>query len=212
LLDLNNLLPTSWKRVLDDHSDCLAKIDQQLEKDFLAGKVILPRKEWIFSALELAPENVQVIILGQDPYPRVDHAIGRAFAVPKGEKSLPPTLRNIFKELASDLGVSETDPSLMRWQEQGVLLLNSTLTVNQGESDSHKGYGWNCLTNNIIKVLAMQGAKAILWGKRAEGFARYFNEKAVVSAHPSPLSAYRGFFGSMPFSRINAMLSKPINW
>jgi uracil-DNA glycosylase len=176
-----------------------------------------------YRALEiLSPDDVKVIILGQDPYHGAGEAHGLAFSVPDGVK-MPPSLRNIFRELADDMKVSSpTETDLTRWAKQGVLLLNTSLTVAPGSPGSHANIGWKRVTDAIISALADSGKPRVfvLWGKHAQG-KRPLIEKnkthlILESAHPSPLSVYRGFFGSKPFSQINQWLlkhgQKEINW
>lgn len=172
----------------------------------------LPPAPFIFRALQLtSPDAVRVVVLGQDPYHGPGQAEGLSFSVPQGIKT-PPSLRNIFKELASDLGVPvPVHGHLVEWAKRGVLLLNTILTVQPGSPLSHKGLGWETVTAHALKhVAALPGARAfLLWGAGAAQHATLLDPArhlAVVSAHPSPLSAYRGFFGSRPFSRVNAFL------
>jgi uracil-DNA glycosylase len=176
-----------------------------------------------FRALELLkPEDVRVIILGQDPYHGEGEAHGLAFSVPKGVK-MPPSLKNIFRELAEDMKVTtpvETD--LTRWAKQGVLLLNTSLTVAPGKPGSHAKYGWKPVTDAIISALANSAKPRVfvLWGKHAQSKRVLIPESMghliIESAHPSPLSVYRGFFGSQPFSKINSWLlnqgEREIDW
>jgi uracil-DNA glycosylase len=143
--------------------------------------------------------------------------MGLAFSVPSTVSKLPPSLLNIFKELKSDLGVNRSNGDLSDWNDQGVMLLNRILTIGKAGERSHVGLGWEIFTGKVIKILAERGVKAILWGKQAQNFEEVFQEKNFISsAHPSPLSAYRGFFGSKPFSAINILLKEeglnPINW
>ena len=184
--------------------------------------VVLPAPEQTFRALELtAPEHARVLILGQDPYPTPGHAHGLAFSVPSGVRP-PASLRNIFTELQTDLGVpAPVTGCLEPWARQGVLLLNTALTVRAGASNSHAGRGWERLTDAVIRVLADKRTRVVfvLWGAHAQRKAALVDggRHAILTApHPSPLSAHRGFFGSRPFSRINAELvaggQAPIDW
>ena len=194
---------------------------EALEANRKNGIAVLPARSNVFKALQLTPfDQVKVVILGQDPYPNPEHAMGLAFSVPSETKPLPPTLVNIAKELKEDVGCETFDPDLSRWAEQGVLLLNASLTVEQGKSDSHANY-WSPLVNEIITKLSSQREHLvfILWGSRAQAKAQFIDEgkhHIILSPHPSPLAAYRGFFGSKPFSRTNAYLREhrkdPINW
>jgi len=181
-----------------------------------------PAKENIFKALELCPlDKVKVVILGQDPYHGADQAHGLAFSVPDGVK-IPPSLRNIYKELASDIGKEIYESgNLEPWAKQGVLLLNSTLTVEEGEAGFHQGWGWETFTDEVIKQVSKQRENVVflLWGKFAQNKEELINDSKhliLKTTHPSPLSASRGFLGSKPFSQTNQYLKKnklkEINW
>ena len=184
----------------------------------------LPPAGEVLAALAAVPcDAVRVVILGQDPYPTPGHAHGFAFSVTPETRPLPRSLNNIFKEMHSDLGQSPTTGDLTGWARQGVLLLNSCLTVRAGEAGSHAKIGWHALTTEVCATLAARdGIVWILWGKHAQGFKPIIEAGTgrdpliIESVHPSPLSARRGFFGSKPFSRTNAhlkMLGKqPIDW
>tara|TARA_B000000532_G_scaffold244214_1_gene243108 strand:+ start:6316 stop:7050 length:735 start_codon:yes stop_codon:yes gene_type:complete len=180
-----------------------------------------PRPENIFKALRLVPlSELRVVIIGQDPYHAMGQADGLAFSVPVGVKP-PPSLRNIFKERMDDLGLGERSTDLEDLANQGVLLINSVLSVRSGEPRSHRGRGWELLVSLVLKAVndLPRGVCFILWGKDAEQLGQTINRhkhKVFVSAHPSPLSAYRGFFGSKPFSNVNKALIElgfdEINW
>lgn len=184
--------------------------------------VVYPKRDDIFNAFKLCDlDKTKVIILGQDPYHEENQAMGLAFSVPSNIK-IPPSLRNIYKELESDTNeLVIKDGDLTSWAKQGVLLLNTVLTVRKGEANSHKNKGWEIFTNNIIKVLNEDNTPKvfILWGdpsiKKKELITNP-NHLVLTSSHPSPLSAYRDFFGSKPFSKTNKFLSKngieKINW
>lgn len=181
----------------------------------------LPGPERLFAALDiLAPEQVRVVILGQDPYPNASHAMGLAFSVPPQLRPLPRSLGNIHKELLADLGQSRSHGDLSAWCDQGVLLLNPVLSVPEGESHGHKALGWQVLTRQILAEVAQRPTAFVLWGRPAQAFAQPLlaqdHHLILTSAHPSPLSASRGFFGSKPFSRINFWLQSrgedPIDW
>ena len=182
-----------------------------------AGGTVYPPKEKLFEALRLTPpERVRCVILGQDPYHEPGQAMGLAFSVPEGV-TLPPSLRNIYKELRDDLGIERTSGDLRDWAEQGVLLLNATLSVEQGKANSHAKFGWQKLTDAILSAAAKLPRKPVfvLWGGYAGKKAVLLPEgsRVLLSAHPSPLSAYRGFFGSKPFSKVNALLGEnAIRW
>lgn len=207
---------------MDSIKPHLAKINGFLEKERSVGKVIFPEPENIFRALELTPlAKVKVVILGQDPYHGIDQANGLCFSVNKGMK-LPPSLKNIYKELESDCGIAPAaHGDLSAWARQGVLLLNSILTVERGLAGSHRGKGWEALTDEIIQYLSTQKRSIafVLWGDYAQKKGSMIDESkhlVIRGPHPSPLSAYRGFFGSRPFSQINAFLIadslSPIDW
>lgn len=179
----------------------------------------VPSGEKVFRAFEVAPSSYRVLILGQDPYPNPSHAVGLSFAVPPGTKPLPPSLQNIYKELSEDVGI--TNPSdLANWQQQGVMLLNRHLTTKPFVTGAHFSYGWDAFTTSAVRYLyEMRQEKlvAILWGSKAQEIAPLIpHAKIIKSPHPSPLSAYRGFFGSKPFSKANAALAQlgeePIDW
>ena len=178
----------------------------------------IPTTDRILAPLSTSIEDVKVVIVGQDPYPNADFADGFAFSVRPEVSPCPASLINIFKELESDLGTPmPTDGNLERWSRQGVLLINRTLTTIPGESHAHQRCGWMAITEVIIREVASRGAVGILWGGNAQQMSDYFDASRVIkSAHPSPLSAYRGFFGSRPFSRANEVLvsrgASPIIW
>ena len=183
---------------------------------------VFPEEKNVFRALELTPfESVKVVILGQDPYHGFGQAHGLSFSVQKGTL-LPPSLRNIYKELQEDLGGElSTEGDLSHWAKQGVLLLNTVLTVEEGNANSHKGKGWERLTNRLIESLneLKHPVIFILWGKPAQDKEKLItnpNHVLLKAPHPSPLSAYRGFFGSKPFSKVNDILIQqgqtPIRW
>lgn len=180
----------------------------------------LPGPARLFAALSLPPEKVRVVILGQDPYPNASHAMGLAFSVPPGTHPLPRSLANIYRELHDDLGIARLSGDLTPWVDQGVLLLNPVLSVPEGASFGHKSWGWQALARQILARVAARPTAFVLWGKPAQAFAEPLIQGGghliVASAHPSPLSASRGFFGSKPFSRVNDWLTArgapPIDW
>lgn len=185
-------------------------------------KTIYPPKDYIFNALKLTNyENTKVVIVGQDPYHGENQAHGLSFSVQKGIK-LPPSLQNIYKELETDLGIKpRLDGDLTGWAKQGVLLLNAVLTVEKDKAGSHRNWGWELLTDYIIKVLNKKDSPIvfILWGNFAKEKAKLITNPKhfiIISPHPSPFSAYSGFFGSNPFSKTNNYLAKnnltPIDW
>lgn len=183
---------------------------------------IRPAPEHVFAALELTqPEDVRVVILGQDPYPTPGHAHGLAFSVEPHVRPLPRSLVNMFREMEDDQGGARTSGDLRDWARQGVLLLNTALTVPEGQVDGHRRIGWQHLTAQVLDRVVERPTAFVLWGKRAQEVAA----RAVTceephlmirSAHPSPLSARRGFFGSRPFGRVNDWLAargeRPIDW
>ncbi len=189
-----------------------------LNTEYKANKIIYPQKTEYFKALDLVPLNkVKVVILGQDPYHGPDQAHGLCFSVSDGI-AFPPSLKNIFKELHSDLGVEiPKSGNLERWGRQGVLLLNSVLTVEKDQPASHQKQGWEQFTDRIIEVVNQEcnNVVFILWGSYAQKKASFVNQKkhlVIQAVHPSPLSSYRGFFGSKPFSTTNRwLLSKNLS-
>ena len=213
----------SWQAILSpEFEKPYFKALQNFLQTEYATQTIYPRKENIFAALEYTPyEEVKVVILGQDPYHGANQAQGLSFSVQPGVK-IPPSLRNIYKELEDDLGLSPVEHgSLIAWAEQGVLLLNTVLTVREGQANSHRQQGWEQLTDTIIKRLNEREEPVIfiLWGKPAQQKIKMIDTAKhiiIQSVHPSPLSAYRGFFGSAPFSKTNEALiqlgKSPIDW
>jgi uracil-DNA glycosylase len=198
---LFNQLSPVWRKEL--HS-CEAAIDS-IEKE-LGTSTYIPESHEIFAALRVNPSDISVVILGQDPYPNPLDAMGLAFSVRQG-RPLPASLRNISKELQTDVGFPLAHGDLSHWVNQGVLLLNPILTTEPGKSLAHRHLGWEAITQSILEVAAINRPVAILWGKKAHSYASLFEpDLTIQSAHPSPLSAYRGFFGSRPFSRANTML------
>jgi uracil-DNA glycosylase len=202
-MKLIELLPKVWVDFLGLPKDYFHNIEEKIEAD-----PINPRASQIFRAFDIEPKSVRVVIIGQDPYPNQEDAVGLAFSIDQNRKSLPGSLRNIKKELSSDLGLPITDQGdLSRWSEQGVMLLNRILTTKSGESLSHKGFGWEEFTELVIRNLAKQKTIFILWGKSASSLGEFITEdKKIIGVHPSPLSANRGFFGSKPFSECNRRL------
>jgi uracil-DNA glycosylase len=201
----------SWQRLLEPVAP---EIENILAK--IAHEDIAPPREKIFRAFDIDLEEVQVVIFGQDPYPTKGNAMGLAFSVPTNVTQIPASLRNIFQELESDLGFGRPlSGDLTSWERSGVLLLNRVLTTRVGETAAHSDLGWQNITNHIACELGARGVIAILWGKSAQELSGYFSNY-ISSAHPSPLSAYRGFFGSKPFSRVNELLitqgRSPVNW
>ena len=212
-----------WDEVLSDliESPLYADIRAFLKKEY-SSRTIYPPMDKIFSAFKTTPYNkVKAVIIGQDPYHEPDQAHGLCFSVNDGVP-LPPSLQNIFKELKDDLGIENGKSGcLSKWAKQGVMLLNATLTVRRGQANSHSGCGWQEFTDTVIKKLSERDRPIvfILWGGFARSKKKLIDLKkhyVIESAHPSPLSAYNGFFGSKPFSKTNAILESigetPIDW
>lgn len=197
-------------------------VAEKLSESINAGDNIFPPVHQIMRAFDLTPfDKVKVVILGQDPYPTAGHANGLAFSVNACVEPIPKSLKNIFKELEDDLGVKRTAGSLRDWADQGVLLMNNVLTVHEGKPGSHHGWGWETLTEEAITELndKRRNLVFVFWGKKAQEKMQLVDRdkhEVIATAHPSPLSARRGFFGSKPFSRINAYLiktgQKEIDW
>ena len=218
------LTQPSWQEALKEEwsKTYMLELLSYLDEEVKQKKTILPPHQQWFAALNaVALEDVKVVILGQDPYPTVGHAHGLCFSVEEGVK-LPKSLKNIYKELYSDCGVDNTHTgNLTSWASQGILLLNSVLTVEAGKANAHKDIGWEEFTDSIIETVnsECENVVFVLWGAYAQKKGKYIdtNKHLVLNdPHPSPLSAYRGFWGSKPFSKINTYLvSKnklPIEW
>lgn len=208
---LSEFLDPRWKALIPNANLLLANLEEEI--DFSKS---VPSKDLIFKAFECDPMDVSVVIFGQDPYPNAEHAMGLAFSVKKNIRKLPASLRNIYAEMKSDIGGADpVDGDLTYLSEQGVMLLNRGLTL---ELESKKvSPFWYQFTNEVAKVLGTMGVVGIFWGNQAQELVKYFPEnKRILSAHPSPLSAYRGFFGSKPFSTVNKILhaqnKKTIEW
>lgn len=207
----------SWQAALADQREALETIEQRLQK---SASVFAPPMPLVMRVFEQAIDEVKVLILGQDPYPTPGDAIGLAFAV-AAESAMPRSLNNILRELHDDLGDTVTaGGDLTRWSRQGVFLLNRHLTVEVGAAGSHANFGWDSFTDRVLEELARRhvgSLVAVLWGAQAKTAAERLVETTLIqSAHPSPLSAHRGFFGSKPFSRVNEALRQrgiqPIDW
>ncbi|WP_407876402.1 uracil-DNA glycosylase [Qipengyuania nanhaisediminis] len=221
-------IPESWREALAPAlaSEQARRLGGWLREEEAAGKAIYPPRGTRLAALAATPlDQVRVVILGQDPYHGAGQAHGLAFSVAEGVR-LPPSLVNIFKELESDCGVPRRENGdLTGWARQGVLLLNNTLTVEDGKPGSHAGRGWDAITDAALAAVAGSGEPTVfvLWGSHARkkasrvpAIGRSADHLVLTSAHPSPLSAYRGFFGSRPFSQANAFLEangrEPVDW
>jgi uracil-DNA glycosylase len=205
-------LHPEWQKELERHRDLIEEIDT-----FVQGRAIAPSYDLIFRALTQPIGATRVVIFGQDPYPTQGHAHGLAFSVEASVSPLPPSLRNIYKELYSDLAIVRTLGDLSDWQEQGVMLINRILSTDIGQSMAHSKSGWQEVTEAVAQTLGKRNVIAVLWGNTAQELKKHFSPEDVVSSvHPSPLSAHRGFFGSSPFSLVNAKLVtkgyKEINW
>jgi uracil-DNA glycosylase len=218
-MSLKSQIPLSWQSVLESEfsKPYIPKLEAFLEAERKAHQVFPPESE-VFSALEFTPfEAVRVLVVGQDPYHDDGQAHGLAFSVQRGTK-IPPSLVNMFKELESDLGVPRAKHGFLEsWARQGVLMLNTVLTVRAHEAASHKGKGWENLTDAIIRAVSAKSDPVVfvLWGAHAQKKLELIDatrHTVLQSAHPSPLSARNGFFGSKPFSKINAALKTPIDW
>lgn len=207
----SSLVHSSWAPVFEPISGL---IEDVLSK--IAHEDIAPPFESIFHAFSGDVASIRCVIVGQDPYPTPGNAMGLAFSVAPTIEKIPQSLRNIFTELEADQGIAPPrSGDLSPWSSAGVLLLNRILTTRQGESGAHSDIGWQAITNHIAYELGKRDVVAVLWGKQAQELSQYFTYK-VVGVHPSPLSAYRGFFGSRPFSRVNEILltldRKRIDW
>jgi len=204
------LMDESWAQALATQEDTLRGLGDFLRARVAAGEGYQPAGDVILRAFTQPINAVRVLIVGQDPYPTPGYAVGLAFAVPPDTRPLPGSLLNIAKEMQSDLGCQPPE-DLSHWSERGVLLLNRVLTVRPGSPGSHRGQGWEEFTEAAVRALVARGGPlvAILWGRDAQSLSPILGEvPTIMSAHPSPLSASRGFFGSRPFSRANAHLRR----
>jgi uracil-DNA glycosylase len=210
----------SWATALEPVAGRIAAMGDFLRAEVAAGRTYLPAGANVLRAFRTPMDRIKVLIVGQDPYPTPGHAIGLAFAVDRSVRPLPRSLANIYREMRTDLGlVPPSHGDLTGWTESGVLLLNRVLTVAPGQSAAHKGKGWEQVTQRAIEALVArrQPLVAILWGKDAQTLIPMLGATAhIASAHPSPMSADRGFFGSKPFSRANELLiaqgAEPVDW
>lgn len=203
-MPLFDQLHPQWQVELELHKDVIEGIDH-----FLIDKNVAPEYNFIFRALSQAVDSTRVVIFGQDPYPTKGVANGLAFSVDASLKTIPASLRNIYKELEADLGVTRSNGDLSDWADQGVMLINRVLSTEVGSSLAHDTIGWQLITMRVAQVLGDRDVIAVLWGGSALELKGYFREESIVSSvHPSPLSAYRGFFGSSPFSQVNEKLVK----
>lgn len=220
---LADLVHPTWAEALAPVEDDIHRMGEFLRAELEAGRPYLPAGQHVLRAFERPLDAVRVLIVGQDPYPTPGHAVGLSFSVAPDVTPVPKSLINIYKEMQTDLGLpTPSNGDLSPWAAQGVLLLNRVLTVRPGASASHRGKGWEKVTSCAIDALARAHAAgqplvAILWGRDARSLAPALGDMPTVeSAHPSPLSAHSGFFGSRPFSRANDLLSKqgadPVDW
>jgi len=211
-VQLFDQLHPQWQVELARHKNLIDTIDSHI-----ANTAVAPDYKLIFRALSRPIDSTRVVIFGQDPYPTKGVAHGLAFSVDSSVEKLPPSLRNIYKELQADLGVTRTNGDLSDWADQGVMLVNRILSTEVGKSMAHDTLGWQQITETVAQLLGDRDVIAVLWGSSALELKKYFKEGSVISSvHPSPLSAYRGFFGSQPFSKINTKLRekglKEITW
>ena len=219
-LPLAELVAPDWAEALSPVQPRIEQLGDWLRAEVAAGRPYLPAGPNVLRAFTTPLAEVRVLVLGQDPYPTPGHAIGLSFAVERSVRPIPRSLANIYRELRDDLGIgTPAHGDLSAWAEQGVLLLNRVLTVRAGVAGSHRGLGWEDVSTRAVEALAARGEPlvAVLWGRDAQSAAPLLGGVPVIaSAHPSPLSARRGFFGSRPFSRANALLAEqgapPIDW
>ncbi len=217
---LHELVAPDWAEALAPVEPAITAMGDFLRAEVAAGRSYLPQGTHVLRAFQEPMRNVKVLIVGQDPYPTPGHAVGLCFSVDAGVRPLPKSLVNIYRELVHDLGVDPpTTGDLTPWSRHGILLLNRVLTVCPGNAGSHRGRGWEAVTEHAIKALVARGGPlvAILWGRDAQTLKPLLGPTPYLeSAHPSPLSASRGFFGSRPFSRANALLveqgTEPVDW
>lgn len=217
---LSEVVGPGWADALAPVEDEVHRIGDVLRAESAAGRPWLPAGDAILRAFQDPFEAVKVLVVGQDPYPTPGHPMGLSFSVQPDVRPLPRSLVNLYAELESDLGVPPAPHGdLTAWAEQGVLLLNRVLTVGVGAPASHRGLGWEGVTEQAIRALVARDAPlvAVLWGRQAQSLQPLLGDVPVVaSAHPSPLSASRGFFGSRPFSRVDAHLEQlgaaPVDW
>jgi uracil-DNA glycosylase len=217
---LSDLIAPDWAEALRPVAPAITGMGDFLRAEIAAGRGYLPAGENILRAFRQPLADVRVLIVGQDPYPTPGHPVGLSFSVAPDVRRLPPSLINIFSEYTADLGHPQpTTGDLTPWSERGVMLLNRVLTVQPGKPASHRGKGWELITEQAIRSLAARGGPlvAILWGNDARNLAPLLGGvPSVQSAHPSPMSADRGFFGSRPFSRADALLQQqggqPVDW
>lgn len=217
---LHEIVEAGWARALEPVAERVAAMGEFLRAEIAAGRSYLPAGPNVLRAFSQPFEDVRVLIVGQDPYPTPGHAVGLSFSVEPHVRPIPRSLQNIYRELGADLGLpAPSTGDLTPWAKHGVLLLNRVLTVAPGAPGSHRGKGWEAVTEQAIRALVARGTPlvAILWGRDAQTLRPMLgNTPCLESAHPSPMSADRGFFGSRPFSRANALLveqgADPVDW
>lgn len=217
---LEEIVDAGWAKVLAPVAEQITAMGSFLRAELDAGRGYLPAGEHVLRAFQQPLDNVRVLIVGQDPYPTPGHPVGLSFSVAADVRPIPRSLVNIFKEYGDDLGFpAPTTGDLTAWANNGVLLLNRSLTVRPGAPASHRGKGWEAVTDQAIRGLVERGAPlvAILWGRDAQSLQPLLGDTPVIkSPHPSPMSADRGFFGSQPFSRANELLTanggEPVDW
>jgi uracil-DNA glycosylase len=217
---LTELIDPGWATALEPVADEIAALGHFLRAETAAGRPYLPAGVNVLRAFTYPFDDVRVLIVGQDPYPTPGHPIGLSFAVERHVRPVPRSLQNIYRELHDDLGIPvAAHGDLTGWAEHGIMLLNRVLTVQAGLSGSHRGSGWERVTEVAIRALVARGTPlvAILWGRDAQSLETMLGATPVIaSVHPSPLSARRGFFGSKPFSRANSLLTQlgaePVDW
>lgn len=214
------LMAPDWAVALEPVQETIEAMGRFLRQEVAAGRGYLPTGDRVLRAFATPLADIRVLIVGQDPYPTPGHPVGLSFSVAPEVRPLPPSLLNIHKELVADLGVpAPSTGDLSPWSENGVLLLNRVLTVEPGRPAAHRGKGWEKVTERAIEAVAARGGPkaAILWGRDAQSLKPMLGGVPwVESAHPSPLSAHRGFFGSRPFSRVDELLVRqggnPVDW
>jgi uracil-DNA glycosylase len=217
---LSKVVEAGWADALEPVADQITRMGAFLREQIAAGKRYLPAGENVLRAFRQPFDDVRVLIVGQDPYPTPGHPVGLSFSVDPSVRRLPGSLANIFREYSQDLGYpAPATGDLTPWAERGVLLLNRVLTVEPGKPGSHRGQGWEVVTEQAIRALAERDKPlvAILWGRDARNLAPVLGDTPrIESAHPSPMSANSGFFGTRPFSRANRLLESqggaPVDW
>ena len=217
---LKTIIDPGWADALQPVAASITQMGDFLRAEVAAGRQYLPAGPNVLRAFQRPMDQVRVLLVGQDPYPTPGHPIGLSFAVDRHVRPLPRSLGNIYREMRDDVGIAPpAHGDLTAWSDQGVLLLNRVLTVAPGRPASHRGKGWEPITEAAIRALVERGGPlvAILWGKDAQTLTPILDGVPIIaSAHPSPMSADRGFFGSRPFSRTNALLAEqgaaPVDW